>query len=529
MSQFDQEYTVLEIIGSGAFAEVYKIKHKKYGYVRALKRSKELITGEDNKAFKTFINECRYLLNIGNGCHPNIIRIYHPQLVDNHAIVEMDYVKGETLFKYIDRLKFVPLNEVLNFISNIAGALAYCHEDIYQFLFDPNEDIIENDLNNLNEKERKELITKYRVIHNDLHSNNIMRRDYDGMYMLLDFGLAIQNGNAVKSSSRNDGAFEYKAPEKWENENSITTETDIYGLGILMYEILAGRVPFVYDIDSNNSLKAQNEIYSCHKSTTPPAIEPLRRKAFEATHPGQEYQKDYPEWLEQIILKCLEKDPKKRYSNAKELFIDFNNHKNTIKQSDESELKAQLSAISEENKALQINNKELSAQLKSITTQIVELQEFATTLNDSKKQLEKEKTFLLQSNKDKEIQLKSLSDANSSLKNEIIQKTNDLKTANKYISELKNSQNNNHNSVSAKDLFYKGREFADKHDYASAFEYFIQAAKMELGEAQFNVGYYYYKGQGVAPNRSKSIEWFERASKNGINEATEALERIKNS
>lgn len=52
---------------------------------------------------------------------------------------------------------------------------------------------------------------------------------------------------------------------------------------------------------------------------------------------------------------------------------------------------------------------------------------------------------------------------------------------------------------------------------------------MELGEAQFNVGYYYYKGQGVAPNRSKSIEWFERASKNGINEATEALERIKNS
>ncbi len=534
MSQFEQEYTILEIIGSGAFAEVYKIKHNTYGYVRALKRSKELVTGQESKAFKTFINECRYLLNIGNGCHPNIVRIYHPQLVDNHAIVEMDYVKGETLFKYVDRLKFVPIEEVYNFISGIAGALAYCHEDIYQFLIDPNEDVIDLDPESgkplIDDKKRAELISKYKVIHNDLHSNNIMRREYDGMYMLLDFGLAIQNGNAVKSSSRNDGAFEYKAPEKWENESTITTETDIYGLGILMYEILTGRVPFIFDIDNSNSLKAQNEIYSCHKSAAPPAIEPLRRKAFEEAYPGQEYQKDYPDWLEQMILKCLEKDPQKRYANAKELLNDFKEHKKTITQSDNSELKSQISKLTEDNNELQNNNNKLTDQIEELITQLNELQGNAITLNKFKKNLEIEISELKQANKHKDTQLKSQSEENYSLKKEIIQKSDDLKIARQKITELENrthNKTNNQNSISAKDLFYKGREYADKHDYASAFEYFIQAAKKGLGEAQFNVGYYYYKGQGVVTNKYKAIEWFELASNNGIKEATTALKSIK--
>ncbi len=550
MSQFDNEYTVLDIIGSGAFADVYKIKHKEYGYVRALKKSKATVTNKDSKAFKTFVKECSYLLNIGNGCHPNIVRIYHPQMLDNHAIVEMDYVKGETLFKYIDRLKYVEIDEIYNFIRDISSALAYCHEDIYQFLIDPNEDNIELDPNDgskfiISEKQKEELITKYRVIHNDLHSNNIMRRDYDGMYMLLDFGLAIQDGHAVKSSSRNDGAYEYKAPEKWENENIISTETDIYGLGILMYEMLTGRVPFIFDINNNSQLKSMNDIYSCHKSSTPPAIEPLRKKAFEETHPGQEYKKDYPEWLEKMILKCLSKAPKDRYTNAKVLYNEFLSELKNITNSDNNEINAELEKLSSENKELYKSIDNISRQHKSIS-------EENTRITTNYKELFKENTHYKEANKKLISENNAIQTELTSLKSKLKQSQSDssklIDNLNKQIEEknriidsqkkeiasnkLKNKETQKNTiqtneKISSRDLFAKGRNYADKQDYATAFEYFLQAANMDLGEAQFNVGYYYYYGKGVANNNSKAIEWFTRAANNGISQAKKALESIK--
>ena len=317
---FTQEYKKLLLIGRGSFAAVYKVRHKQLGYIRAIKISNEMVDSENDKAYQSFLNECRLLLKIGNGCHPNIVHIYQPRLINNHAIVEMDYIDGVTLTDYVRNHRFVPMHEFWNFAEGILGAVGYCHADLYKFLMDPDEDNLETDPDDgdkflISPQKEAELRRKYCVNHNDLHSNNIMRRNYDGSYILLDFGLAIQQKHCVKSSSRGDGAYEYSSPEKLDGKE-VTPASDVYSLGVLMYEMLAGQVPFV--MGTSGSMADISRIYDRQLHEMPAPIEPLRRAAFEAANPGESYVKDYPEELEQVIMRCLEKDPAARFTHAKD-------------------------------------------------------------------------------------------------------------------------------------------------------------------------------------------------------------------
>jgi serine/threonine protein kinase len=325
----DSEYENLSGGSSyeGGFASVFKVRHRKLGYIRAIRILKEPVTGENDPKYLKFLNECRLLLRIGNGGHPNIVRISQPRIVSNHAIVEMEFVHGSDLLDYIATCKgYVPTEEVLRFVSDISSALAYCHVNIYHFCYDRHEDDIPDDPYDgakviISPSKEKELINKYKVIHNDIHSKNVMRK-YDGNYILLDFGLSIQADEVVKTSKRAGGVAEYKAPEKWEDQAVITEQTDIYAFGILMFEMLTGRVPF--PLKKLNSFAAEQEVYEKHLNQLPPEIEPLRRAAFERTNPGKVWQKDYPDWLEYVIRKCLEKKPENRYANGAELDEDIN-------------------------------------------------------------------------------------------------------------------------------------------------------------------------------------------------------------
>ena len=101
MDLFLNQYIKLAHTGKGANAHVYKVRHANLGYVRAIKVLNDYIENKEDKVYKSFLNECRTLLKIDNGCHPNIVRIYNPDLIDNHAVVEMDYVQGVTLDSYI--------------------------------------------------------------------------------------------------------------------------------------------------------------------------------------------------------------------------------------------------------------------------------------------------------------------------------------------------------------------------------------------------------------------------------------------
>lgn len=316
------EYYKLRSLGEGSFADVYLVRHHTLDYIRALKVSKDNIDDVADKKWQKFMKECRLLLKIGNGGHPNIIKIYQPRLIQQRAVVEMDYVEGETLQSYIEQHQFLPFKEVWKFIKDIIGAMAYCHVDVYRYLMDPKEDGLElNPLDGrkykISKEKENELVEKYGVCHNDLHSKNIMRRDLDDSYILLDFGLAIQNRQAVNSSKIDEGAVEYSAPEKF-NHLEPTIRSDIYSLGVLLFKVLTGVVPFPL---KSNSVESISNVWEAKRNQKPPQIFTLRKQAFERVHSDLNYTRDYPEAFDNIIAKCLAVDPEDRYKNAKELLL----------------------------------------------------------------------------------------------------------------------------------------------------------------------------------------------------------------
>lgn len=376
-----QDYEKLKFLGSGSFAKIYKVRHKELGYVRAIKVLDQEDTDDESgsKIYNTFLKECRLLLQICNGGHPNILKIYQPRKVEGRSLVEMDYIDGCTLNDYVKEKKgFIPYKEVMDFVRQIGGALAYCHSGCYKYMMSGEEaEQLKDGTISVDDLKRK-----YAVAHNDLHSNNIMRRSLDGAYMLLDFGLAVQDGRAVKSSSRRNGAVEYMAPEKWDGQQEGSEpvderKIDVYGFGILMYEMLAGEVPFRYDPTCyhNNDLACLNAVHHMHKEVTPAAINPLRKKHFEEAFPERSYSKDYPSWLEDMIMKCLEKDPADRYKDVQEFYDELMSRLD----SEESLLEQRIAEL----------EKDLAENRKMLDRNRAELEESQKMLAQSRAELEK--------------------------------------------------------------------------------------------------------------------------------------------
>ena len=392
---FLKEYTILGELGKGGFAKVYKVRHNELGYIRAIRVLNEPIADENSKTYQKFLHECKVLLRLGNGNHRNIVHIYQPRLLDNHALVEMDYVDGQDITHYLkDNGNYLPIEEVMRMVEEMSNALAYCHEDIYQFCMDPDEDDLQNDPIDgskwlIDANTRARLIEKYKVIHNDIHSGNIMRRK-DGSFVLLDFGLAIEGDEVVKSSSRHEnGAPEYMPPEKWDNDTILTEQSDIYSFGVVMYEYLAGRVPFVCE---GNSFNARKKLYEKIKNSTGlPSIGDLRKSFFEEKHKGETYKKDYPEWLETAILKCLEKDPAKRFRNGKELHDYITKHVQ-----DETITKESIQNLSDENAALKEEKQQAIMQVSDLTKKNMDLAALVSSmqydLDKARKDLENSNT-----------------------------------------------------------------------------------------------------------------------------------------
>ena len=375
---FLKEYTLLGELGKGGFAKVYKVRHNDLGYIRAIRVLNEPITDEHSRTYQKFLHECKVLLRLGNGSHRNIVHIYQPRLLDNHALVEMDYVDGQDITHYLkDNGNYLPIEEVMRMVEEMSNALAYCHEDIYQFCMDPDEDDLQNDPIDgskwlMDEATKKRLIEKYKVIHNDIHSGNIMRRR-DGSFVLLDFGLAIEGDEVVKSSSRHEnGAPEYMPPEKWDNDTILTEQSDIYSFGVVMYEYLSGRVPFVCE---GNSFNARTKLYDKIKnSTSLPSILDLRKSFFEEKHKGEVFKKDYPDWLETAILKCLEKNPTQRFRNGKELHDYVAKHLRA-----EAITKERVQGLSDEIVSLKDEREKTLAQIADLTKRNDDLAHLADT------------------------------------------------------------------------------------------------------------------------------------------------------
>lgn len=298
------KYDILKVIGHGGFSAVFKARSKAHPEaIFALKQLDFELEHEDAKEYRDFKEEVSILKNLN---HPNIVKVYNEYILDNKPSLEMEFIDGETLEMILKREGCFGIDETLQVIAQIADALQYCHH--YHI---PDEIASQSD---------SVLLKRKAIIHNDINPKNIIRTvNNDGTYryVLLDFGLSFTDPDTVRHSKKEDGMAEYKAPEKWRAE-TVNTQSDIYSLGIVIYELLTGTVPFPVKEYRDDEEMAMLE--KKHQSFQIPDMCEKRKQAMEAKGLEAPDKCDIPDWLELLVEKCLEKDPQQRFTTGRELY-----------------------------------------------------------------------------------------------------------------------------------------------------------------------------------------------------------------
>jgi serine/threonine protein kinase len=303
MEELRNRYDILRVMGHGGFSSVYKARSKlDPDQIYALKQLDLSVEGENAKEYQDFKDEVEILKKLD---HPNIVRVYNEYVLDHKPSLEMEFLDGETLEAILKREKYFSIDEVLDVIDQISSALHYCHH--YPV---PGE---------LSEHSASVILKKNAIIHNDINTKNIIRtKNEDGSYryVLIDFGLSFTDPQAVGLSKKEDGMAEYKAPEKWRGE-TVDTPSDIYSFGIVLYELLTGRVPF--PVKDYKQAAVMLELEEKHKSAPVPELCPLRINAVREREGVEMDHCDIPDWLGMLVLKCLAKDPADRFRTGGEL------------------------------------------------------------------------------------------------------------------------------------------------------------------------------------------------------------------
>ncbi|GAB2692792.1 hypothetical protein GCM10027037_15270 [Mucilaginibacter koreensis] len=243
-----------------------------------------LTQSDDDKNYRNFQNEVQKLHKVNEQASPYVVKILSSGLTESGSFpyIEMEYIEGPDLCELLQdpNPKVFPVREVIKLADQLASALAHCH--------------------------------KVGVQHGDIKSNNVRYNTRSGNYVLLDFGLALMSEEQRRTSMRHAGAIEFMAPEQSRGE--MLPQTDIYGYGIILYELLAGQVPFPL---ADHSEAARNQVMLAHMETPVPDLLELRK-----THLTEELrlkETRVPSWLLNVISKCLSKDPMDRYANGMEL------------------------------------------------------------------------------------------------------------------------------------------------------------------------------------------------------------------
>ena len=255
-------YEIIMKIGSGGMADVYKAKDHVLNRLVAIKVLKQEYS-TDATVGKKFRVEAQSAAGLS---HPNIVNVYDVGEDDGVYFIVMELVQGITLKNYIDMKGKLDIREALNISVQIASGLSAAHEN--------------------------------RIIHRDIKPQNIIM-SRDGKVKVTDFGIAkVADSTTVTTTAA--GTVHYISPEQARGGYS-DERSDIYSLGITMYEMVTGRVPFEGETNVAVALMhIQSEI------TPPRQLEP-----------------SIPVSFEKIILKCTQKKPERRYASARELIADL--------------------------------------------------------------------------------------------------------------------------------------------------------------------------------------------------------------
>lgn len=281
---------------TGGQGSVYKAK-RMGAIISAVKLLPTPIHAEntDDKNFRDFQNEVEKLKKVNEDPSPNVVKILNSGLTESGSLpfIEMEYIEGPDLE---DLLKpphspIFTIRETVKLAEHLGRALAHCH--------------------------------KVGVKHGDIKSNNVKFNEDTGNYMLLDFGLAVMSDEQRRSSLRHAGAVEFMAPEQHSGE--MLFQSDVYSYGIILYELLAGTVPFPLISKVETS---RNMVMLSHIERQVPDVMELRKNHLPAHWSDEKRtaEMQVPAWLIQIVQKCLEKKPEHRYKNGIELYEAVCNH-----------------------------------------------------------------------------------------------------------------------------------------------------------------------------------------------------------
>lgn len=257
---FAGRYEIIEELGKGGMGKVYRVLDKKLNEEVALKLIKAEIAS-CKKTIERFSNELKYARKI---VHKNVGRMYHFSEEKGTHYITMEYVSGEDLKSFIRRAAPLSIGKSISIAQQVAEGLEEAH--------------------------------RLGVVHRDLKPQNIMI-DKDGNARIMDFGIARSlKVKGITGAGVMIGTPEYISPEQAETKE-VDQRSDIYSLGVILYEMLTGRVPFEGETPLCVAMK--------HKSEIP--TDPMKLNS------------QIPENLSRLILRCMEKEKEKRYQSAEEV------------------------------------------------------------------------------------------------------------------------------------------------------------------------------------------------------------------
>lgn len=274
---------------TGGQGSVYKAR--RYGpIITAVKLMPTPVHSDDpnDKNYIDFQNEVQKLKKVNEEPNPNVVKIVGSGITDTGGFpfIEMEFIEGPDLEELLrpPRDPLFTIKEAIKVADHLSHALAHCH--------------------------------KVDVKHGDIKSNNVKLNVHTGNYVLLDFGLALMSDEQRRTSLRQAGAMEFMAPEQ--NEERMLFQTDVYSFGIILYELLAGTVPFPLTDRTEN---ARNLVRAAHMETPPPDLLERRREHLPASWSDEKKEREMqvPYWLTSLVGKCLEKKPEHRFANGMEL------------------------------------------------------------------------------------------------------------------------------------------------------------------------------------------------------------------
>ena len=263
----DDRYEIIELIGSGGMANVYKALCHRLNRYDAVKIMRDE-TAANTELRRRFRAESQAVAMLS---HPNIVSVYDVSHSDDVEYIVMELIDGITLKQYLQKKSVLDPSEVLDFTIQTAKALEHAHSK--------------------------------GIIHRDIKPQNIMLLK-DGMIKVADFGIASLENTIEENNGETVGSVHYIAPEQARGE-APDARSDIYSLGIVMYEMLTGRLPYVGNSDVEVAVKHMNT-----DPVTPRDIVP-----------------SIPEELERICLKAMNSNIDERYQSASEMLADLEKYK----------------------------------------------------------------------------------------------------------------------------------------------------------------------------------------------------------